>query len=157
MSKQAMNMQLSQISHGVVKGSDYENSDENVVELGYRPAMVKGILMDSSDDPLHRFWFYSVEGDYTFTMEDTDSDDGSAGDGFAREESDSFIEVTENGFILDGTEAAKVNGTPAGFLFEAYGGKRTDTMAPDTSPEEAHPDEEDADTAMDTTDYLPEL
>lgn len=152
MTKQAMNMQLSQISHGVVKGTDYENSDENVVELGYRPAMVKGILMDSSDDPLHRFWFYSAEEDYTFALEDTDGTDG-----FTRQESDSFVEVTENGFILDGTEAAKLNGTPAGFLFEAYGAKRTDTMAPDTDPEEAHPDEVDADTAMDTVDYLPEL
>jgi len=154
MSKQVMNMQLSQRKIVLAKGNDFTHTADNVFELGFRPAMIKGIMLDSSDDPLYRFYWYAVDEDEEFSIRDTEN-----GTGFVNV-TNNFLEVTENGFILDGVEAAKEHGDPRGVIIEAEGGYRIDAHCPITveaSSPEAHPDAVTGNTAMDTTDYLPEL
>jgi len=134
MPKQVMNMQLSQKKTVALKGATaYDTTADNVVELGFRPALVRGMLLNG-DVPVQKFWWYSVEPGYTFTLEDK----ATGSDGFVKQTTNSFVEVTENGVILDGVKANAVDGDTDGVIFEAIGGNRIDSKCPIDN--EAHPD-----------------
>jgi len=140
MTQLAMNMHTSQISHGIVNGDDFAAADDNVVVVGYTPAMVKIIAVEANDAPQDMFHWYAVEEDYIFRFNATNE---------ARH--DSFIETNERGFTLDGAALiAASGGTPVGFIFETYG---CEYGSSGTNAAAA-----DGDDAMDFIDpYLPDL
>ena len=153
MSKNTINMQLSQLTRGEVDGDDFDDDDDNVVELGYKPSMIHFyILGGTHDDVIARATWYENHEDNLYVLEEQGTNEL-----HADVDDDGIVSAEENGFTLDGTKlkAFLTSTDPTGFTFEAYGGNRIDAECP--IADEAHPDAVDANTAMDTTDYLPEL
>ncbi len=151
MSQAAINMHDSQISHGFVKGEDYSDDGNNEVVVGYTPSMIR-IVPVESDEPSCRVYWYSTDPDYVFLM-------NSAGES----QEASPLEVTERGFILDGSAIAAWESmagpltsgdTADGFFWETFGcdndGEYRTHMNPDPK------DGDDPDEDIDGT-YLPDI
>jgi hypothetical protein len=129
----AINMHLSQISHGIVKGDSFVDDGDNTVVCGYTPSMVKIYLLDDTLDPVTLYYWYDWDPDYVYT-------------GAGRE--DSFIETNERGFVLDGEAALVLDQAAAGFVWETYGCQNND----DYHWAAMNPDAVAADDAMDPID-----
>jgi len=142
MTKATINLQTSHITHGIISGDDYSTTDDMFVKIGYTPSMVKLITLDDSDETIDRLYFYHHEANM-YKINATAVGEGA-----------SAVELVEAGFEVDHTALAALSaGTPAGFIFEAYGTKKDEYESP------MHPDATDGDSAMDSVDhdYLPDV
>lgn len=124
MSQAAINMHTSQISHGYLKGVDYENDDDNTIIVGYTPSMIK-VMPLSGDDPVGWFYWYSTKPDEVYLFEH----------GEAPSEEDSPLEVNELGFVLDGADLDTIlAGTADGIYWETYGCHNDDSYRTNMNP-----------------------
>ncbi len=106
MTQSAINMHTSQISHGVVKPDDF--GALNVIVTGYTPSMIKIVPLEDDLDPIDVCLWYDTMPEHIFHP----------GDGSVY---DSFVEVTETGFVLDGVALVAIEAATEGFIWETYG------------------------------------
>ncbi len=139
----AINMHLSQISHGKlgVYDSDKEGLEamflvdaDNTVIVGYTPSMIKLAVCDSSGEVLFAGAWYDWRAGYFWT-------------GGALGPVVSFLTTNERGFVIDGEEVISLNSDAALIIWETYGCQnKTDYRTP------MNPDPVAADDAMDPVD-----
>ncbi len=136
----AINMHLSQISHGKLGVYDsakegleamFLPDDENEVVVGYAPSMIHLLVMDSSGELLFTGCWYDWRAGYIWT-------------GGALGPVESFLTTNERGFVIDGEEVVSLNSDAALIIWETYGCQnKTDYQSP------MNPDPVAADGAMD--------
>lgn len=127
MTQRTINLVTSQISHGVVDLSALEGSpDTHEVLTGYRPSMIRLILLDKGDAKAIYNW-YSTKPDKVFGLvDDTGAD---------FDTDDSPLAVTERGFVLSLSDLGDTDGV----IWEAFGSDPGESVEP-VEPEPVEPE-----------------
>lgn len=130
MTQRTINLVTSQISHGVIDLSALENNPTaHEVLTGYRPSMIRLILLDEGDATAIYNW-YSTKPDKVFGLAD---DTGAEFD-----TDDSPLAVTERGFVLTLSDLGDADEV----VWEAFGSDPGESVEP-VEPEPWSPPEDD--------------
>ena len=139
-----LNVHDGQIVYGAVK-DDFQDDDENKVEIGYRPSMVHFTIFagGEQDTILGTAKWYATEEDNLYIAEEQ------TGNELHHSIDDNgIVEAMEKGFIVNGGDLDSAFADDVtGFRFEAYGVEHENAKCP--IQDEQHPDPVKGDTKAD--------
>ena len=116
MAKSMINIHSGQVHHGCLEPFNRDHigekdmfivDEDNLVVVGYTPSMIKLTVCEVSGAGIGRFHYYDWEKEYMFNPE---------GEMVA-----AFVEVTENGFVIDGEALVSLESDAAMIIWETYG------------------------------------